>query len=152
MKIKDAKWEMTDNYIGMKPKFQVTCGQCFRNAIIDIYYRFCTDANDVGTHLLNMAYERALTKLVRGDFNMILREVFCSPLPTISDKAFHNDMHYKCAKREGCDQVKVFGVPVDKEYHDELLKRRKGKGRVQPTEEWMKEQELKEQLLGLGYL
>ena len=144
MKIKDAKWEMTDDKVGMRPKFRVWCRDCFwadvekKMVVFDFQY--------------DEAFEDCIDNMLAGFYHMGLRETFCSPLPTIGEKAFHNDMHYKCIREDGCDRVKVFGVPIDEEYYKELMTRRKGVARIQPWEEWEKNQDLKEQLEGLGYL
>lgn len=158
MKIKDAKWKMTDDAIGMKPRFRVWCKECFWAYVERRIVEMCdlneyTDYADFGEdNGYSEAFDEALTQMLDGKFDMFLRECFCSPLPTIGEKAFHNDMHYKCCGENGCDVVKVFGVPIDKEYHEELLRRREGQGRIQPWLEWMKIAELKKQLRGLGYL
>lgn len=143
---------MADDEIGMRPKFRVTCGMCFRNSIIERYYRICADLDVVASSNLVLAFERTLKDLVIGKFDMVLREVFCSPLPTVGKKAFHNDMHYKCAREKGCDATKVFGVPIDEDYYVALMRRRGGRARILPREEWEKDAELKRQLSGLGYI
>ena len=152
MKIKDAKWKPLDNAIGMKPKIPITCGVCFRAAIRKEYTRLCADDDDVGTHLLLIAFERTLKKLVDGKFDMVLRETFCSPVVAVGERAYHNDMHYKCAYSDGCDQVKVFGVPIDKEYYQWLLQKRKGEKRIIPWEQWDEEEDIMNQLIGMGYI
>ena len=152
MKIKDAKWAMHEDDIGMRPKFRVTCGTCFRNSLIENFERAMREKSDIFEVCVNYAFSHSMRDLSEGKFDMVLREVFCSPLTNIGSKAYHNDMHYKCAKEKGCDVVKTFGVPVDKEYYDELMKRRKGKARIQPREEWEKDAGLKRQLSGLGYI
>lgn len=144
MKIKDSNWEMTDDAVGMRPKFMVICEQC----ILNFFFHWV----DVLQGDIVEALREILQRLNHGEFNMPLRETFCSPLPTIGEKAFHNDMHYKCCKSDGCDLVKVFGVPIDEEYYNELMKRRGGQQRIQPKEEWVADKDLKKQLEGLGYL
>lgn len=144
MRIKDAKWEMTDDAIGMKPKFQVWCMDCVAN--------FFFSWVDVLQGDIVEAFRETLHRMNHGEFDMLLRETFCSPLPAIGEKAFHNDMHYKCCKSDGCDAVKVFGPPVDEEYYNELMRRRKGQPRIQPREQWDDNIDLREQLEGLGYL
>ena len=144
MKIKDSKWEMTDDAIGMRPKFMVVCEQC----AINFFFGWV----DVLQGDIVEALRETLQRMNRGQFNMSLRETFCSPLPSIGEKAFHNDMHYKCCKSDGCDQVKIFGLPVDEDYYHELMKRRGGQPRIQPKEEWDRNKDLKTQLKGLGYL
>lgn len=144
MRIKDAKWEMTPDEIGMKPKFRVVCFDCIVNFFFD-----CLFEDGVS---IDSAIKMTASSYWSGLFDMHLRETFCSPLPTIGERAFHNDMHYKCCGENGCDAVKVFGVPVDKEYYEELMKRRGGEARIQPWLEWNKTEELKRQLRSLGYL
>jgi len=144
MKIKDAKWEMTANVIGMKPKFRVWCWDCISN--------FFFGWVDVLQGDIVEALRETLQLMNQGEFDMPLRECFCSPLPTIGEKAYHNDMHYKCCKSDGCDALKVFGVPIDKEYYEELMKRRLGKARIQPREDWDKDKDLIKQLKSIGYL
>jgi len=144
MKIKDSKWEMTEDAVGMRPKFRVWCWDCVAN--------FFFNWLDVLQGDIEGTIRETLHRMNHGEFDMVLRETFCSPLPAIGDKAYHNDMHYKCAKSDGCDAVKVFGVPIDREYYTELLARRGGKQRIQPKEQWDTNEDLKTQLKGLGYL
>jgi hypothetical protein len=151
MKIKDAKWEMTDDYIGMKPKFRVICSDCMWNDFFSTLGQFTLEWESFSKALIE-TWARVKHRFRAGEFDMRLREAFCSPLPTIGEKAYHNDMHYKCCKSDGCDRVKVFGVPVDKEYYEELMKRRKGEARVQPRDQWEEDEEMKKQLEGIGYL
>lgn len=151
MKIKDVKWEMTDDYIGMKPKFRVICSDCMWDDFFSLLGQLKLESCYF-TDVLNTAWQRVAFRFKNGDYDMRLREAFCSPLPTIGEKAYHNDMHYKCCKKEGCDRVKVFGVPIDKEYYNELVKRRGGKERVQPRDQWEEDEEMKKQLEGIGYL
>lgn len=143
MKIKDAKWEAIDNAIGMRPKFQVICTQCLFNYILKVMREGKTPA---------YALDEAMNLTEKGEFDMVLREAFCSPLPTIGEKAYHNDMHYKCAYSKGCDQIKIFGPPIDKEYYEWLMKKRDDKARIQPWEDWDKDPDIRKQLKGMGYI
>lgn len=161
MKIKDAKWEMTDDEIGMKPKFRIFCQDCFWENVfmsVDELMEDVRKSDGVGFFVAQekLAFERAfgvsMLKAKNGHFDMELREVFCSPLPFVGKDAYHNDMHYKHLKSNGCDRVKVFGVPIDEEYYKELMKRRKGKGRILPREEWDKDAGIKRQLESMGYI
>lgn len=142
MRIKDSKWEMTDDYIGMKPKFRVICSDCFHNAVLQYFNRMDASA----------AFQSALLDLSEGKFDMSLRETHCTKLSVISDRAHANNMHYKCCREKGCDRVKVFGVPIDEEYYKELVRRRVGVERVQPYNQWAEDEEIVKQLKSIGYL
>jgi hypothetical protein len=144
MQIKDSKWEMLDNYVGMRPKFEVICTQCLVNAFLDY--------SSVPGVSFKLALSKTIDDLISGKFGMVLREAFCSPLPVVGEKAYHNDMHYKCAHSDGCDKVEVFGVPIDEEYYNVLMQRRQGNSRVLPREDWDKDEDIKKQLKGLGYI
>jgi len=145
MRIKDRKWEMVDSKVGMKPKFRVLCMDCLVDKLFhylqDIIYK--QDELDIGSIVCDLMDMRE-----RGDFDMFVREVHCTTLTPVSDKAHANNMHYKCNR---CDKVKVFGVPIDKEYYDELRKRRGG-DRYIPKDEWLEDEDKKRQLEGLGYI
>ena len=158
MKIKDTKWKILHNEVGMKPKFRVFCQDCFW-AYVEFRLREMLEVDDydnvyeyVEDSGFLEAFGDAMLKMLAGHFDMVLRECFCSPLPTIGPDAFHNDMHYKCAKSYGCDRVKVFGVPINEEYYNQLMFHRKGQQRIQPREDWNKDPDLKSQLEGLGYI
>lgn len=144
MRIKDAKWEMTDDAIGMQPKFQVICTQCAFHALMD--YMVVPELSLVD------AFTSWMRDMIDCKFDMFLREVHCTKLPFVSERAFANNMHYKCCHSNGCDQVKVFGVPIDEEYYTELMKRRAGNARIVPREDWDKDEDIKKQLKGLGYI
>ena len=86
MKIKDAKWEMTDDAIGMKPKFRVFCQDCFWAEIEKKITEYDFPYQE--------AFEEGIASMIAGFYDMGLRETFCSPLSKIGEKAHHNDMHY----------------------------------------------------------
>lgn len=138
MEIHDEMWEKRNSYIGMAPTFRVVCEECFIKRLMEL----------VDTHPPNEAMEEVNKQYHGGDFDMFLREVHVTKLPGISDRSFANNMHYKCDR---CDEVKVFGVAIDGEYYEELMKRRKGKARVVPMELWDDEKK-KKILKSLGYL
>lgn len=144
MRIKDAKWKPLDNEVGMCPKFRVVCFDCLVNFFFDRLFRDGVEIKE--------AMEVTAQHYWSSMFDMVLRECFCSPLPAIGDNAFHNDMHYKCAHSTGCDVVKVFGVPIDEEYYYALMHRRDGKQRIQPREDWDKDEDIKQQLKDMGYI
>lgn len=151
MRIKDSKWEMTDDYIGMKPKFKVVCSDCLLGDFFGLMGQLRLETASL-TDVITTVWERIRFRIKNGDYDMFLREAFCSPLPAIGERAYHNDMHYKCCRSDGCDRVKVFGVPIDEEYYKLLMGRRKGKARVQPIEKWQEDEELRQQLENMGYL
>jgi hypothetical protein len=117
----------------------------------DTLCRLADEENRAEAYLME-AWHMTLNKYRDGFFDMVLRECFCSPLAAVGPDAFHNDMHYKCAKSYGCDQVKTFGVPIDKECHNALMIRRKGQARIQPREDWDKDEDIKQQLKDMGYI
>jgi len=158
MRIKDAKWEMTDDAIGMRPRFRVWCKECFwayverkidEDMDMEGYGDCATYSEDIG---YTSAFERGIAMMQQGEFDMPLREVHCTRVALVGPRAFANNMHYKCCSSHGCDKVKVFGVPIDKEYYEELVRRRKGQERITPTEEWDANEDLRKQLQGLGYI
>lgn len=138
MEIHEEKWGKTDCKVGMYPLFKVICSVC----TWDFFYR----SFGVGGGAKDI-WRRIRNKMADGDFDMFLRETDCTTLRPISDRAHANNMHYKCDR---CDRVKVFGVAIDKEYYDELIKRR-GSARYIPVELWDTEKQ-KKLLMSLGYI
>lgn len=137
MEIHEEKWGKTDCKVGMYPLFKVVCMDCL---VEDVMNRFFLDSS-------KLTFMVVADKWRNGEYNMFLREVDCTTLKPISDRAHANNMHYKCDR---CDHVKVFGVAIDKEYYDELIKRR-GSARYIPVELWDTEKQ-KKLLMSLGYI
>jgi hypothetical protein len=151
MKIKDSKWEMTADYVGMSPKFRVLCWDCMMNDFLSLIQEMLGCNMDWNT-VMTQAWVKVYQRSNACEYDMLLREAHCTKLPAISDRAFANNMHYKCCKFDGCDRVKVFGVPIDKEYYDLLMGRRNGKAQIQPRHQWEENEDIKKQLKGIGYI
>lgn len=139
-RVKDRRWSAINDLIGVEPKFKVMCDCCILN---DFREMFSTGLGVL--RILKVIAQR----MYEGKYDMFVRQSSLGRNSNVSDRAYANNMFYKCNE---CDRQKLYGVPISEDYYKILLAKREGEHVYTPVEAWLKDPDLRSQLKGLGYI
>jgi hypothetical protein len=142
MKVKDDRFQACGDEVCVEPKewFKITCGVCFRNRILE----YMKEGKPP-----TVAVAIVCEDLGRDEFDMFLRQSSLGRNTNISNRAFANNLFYKCLT---CDSQKLFGVPISEDYYVELYKRRGDRNVFTPIDKWMEDEKKRRLLKALGYI